>query len=195
MSEKMLKLDAWKKHREELGMSASAGPSAHAAAESPVTDRVRQWWEIASIADFRQAIELMTLDELQLLAIDLKAAKAGCGLTVSDKQADPDKRRRARSALGYYIEKWRIVSGLITVKAKAERAQDPESYQSLKERCILLAAEVARLQGTTTSDTRIAVALEFLEVCRVAMAESAFNRYLERARDRVHGSSKKGPGQ
>lgn len=124
---------------------------------------------------------------------------------LAESAGDGDWERRAKAARrGYEYDLSRLDTCIRVfqreqVSDKAALAVLQKELDDAKEACRRLASEVERLSSISSAmpkDASIGVAIEFVEVCRIGMAESAFIRYMNRARDRVHGKNReesKGP--
>jgi hypothetical protein len=118
---------------------------------------------------------------------------------LAESAGDEDWERRARTARrGYEYELSRLDTCVRVFQReqtsdKATFAVLQKELDDAKEACRRLAGEVERLSSVASAvpkDANIRVAIEFVEVCRIGMAESAFTRYMNRARDRVHGKTR-----
>lgn len=76
-------------------------------------DRSNSWWQICGVAEFKERIDAMSLQELEPLFGEIRGACSVISVTVQNKEADPAHRSRARAALGFVSEKRRVLQARI----------------------------------------------------------------------------------
>jgi hypothetical protein len=116
----------------------------------------KPWWQIAEIQEFRSRAEDLTHEQRVSLLAEIKGAIAKISTTVGDPSEDSARRKRARAALGYMIEKRHALSALvacgINAAAAEKRAGASEWRQVRRQR--LAAARASASKGDALAAIR-----------------------------------------
>jgi len=73
----------------------------------------RAWWQQATDEEFREELERMSQDERENLLTEVNAAKGSTGTVMSDANADPAWRQRARKAMTGILQKHSILVRIV----------------------------------------------------------------------------------
>jgi hypothetical protein len=118
----------------------------------------RRWWQECGIDEFRQRCMAMTRSDLTDVVTEINGSIAVTQTVVSDVNADPERRRKARYALGFMIEKRSLTGRLLNEhcrKSAGKKEVRLVQHEEKRERM----AEFLRQARAAADDGRVADAI------------------------------------
>lgn len=101
----------------------------------PDGKKEKSWWQHCKVEEFLEQIEKMNFDEVAAVGNEIGSAIAITQATAQNINLDGDLRRRASMALGFMVEKRKLLKGVIRQKQRRiHRERREEKHKNITKR-------------------------------------------------------------